>query len=76
MTEYFSTAEVRGMLLDEVAVWGSQKAVAARIGVSSSYLSDVLLARRDPSPKIAAYLDLVPETRFRCAPPVSPNKED
>lgn len=57
--------DVRALIYDEIANWGSQKVVAGRIGVSASYLSDVLLARREPGPKIAAYFDLEPVTFYR-----------
>lgn len=58
MAETFTAVEVRSMILDEVSDWGSQKALAARMGVSPAYLSDVLSQRREPGPKIAAYFDL------------------
>lgn len=37
---------------------GSQKAFAKRIGLSESYLSDVLNRRRDISPRILKFLGL------------------
>lgn len=57
-------SDVRDLIHDEIANFGSQKAVAERIGVSASYLSDVLLARREPGPKIADYFDLEPITFY------------
>lgn len=53
------------MILDEVADWGTQKMVAKRIGISPAYLSDVLLGRREPGPKIAAYFELEAVTVYR-----------
>jgi hypothetical protein len=63
--ELFSAAGVRNMLLEEVANWGTQTMVAKRIGVSTSYLSDVMLARREPGPKITEYFDLEAITLYR-----------
>ena len=55
---------VRGAIHAE----GSQKAWAQRIGLSESYLSDVLNGRRDISPRILKYLDLERVTTYRrCA---------
>lgn len=41
-----------------VAAAGSQKAYAERIGVSQTYLSDVLTGNRSPGEKILAALSL------------------
>jgi transcriptional regulator with XRE-family HTH domain len=38
---------------------GSQARLAAEIGCSPAYLSDVLLGNRHPGPKILAYFGLV-----------------
>ena len=63
--ETFSAAQVRSLILEEVADWGSQRAVAKRIGISEAYLSDVLCARREPGPKVAEYFDLEAVTLYR-----------
>lgn len=51
-----TAADIRLELLGEVAKWGSQSAVAARIGVTPAHLSYVLARHREPGPKIAKYL--------------------
>jgi DNA-binding transcriptional regulator YdaS (Cro superfamily) len=71
MTEFLTASDVRREIMEEVADWGSQKAVAKRIGVSPAYLSDVLLCRREPGPKIASYFDLEPVTLYRALSNVS-----
>lgn len=53
--------ELRGA----VARAGSQAAFAAKIGISATYLSDVLNARRDPGETILAALGLARVTRYR-----------
>lgn len=44
---------------------GSQKAWAAKAGVSEAYLSDVLSKRRDPGPSILEPLGIHGETIYR-----------
>jgi hypothetical protein len=63
--ELFSAGDVRDLIRDEIANWGTQKMVAKRIGISPTFLSDVLLLRRDPGPKVAEYFDLEPVTLYR-----------
>lgn len=41
-----------GLIRDDVEKAGSQKALAAKLDVSETYLSDVLNNRREPSRKI------------------------
>jgi DNA-binding transcriptional regulator YdaS (Cro superfamily) len=41
-----------------IQIEGSQKAYAKRVGLSESYLSDVLNQRRDISPRILKHLGL------------------
>ena len=43
---------------------GSQKQLAADLGISTGYLCDVLNARREPSDRMLAGLGLRPVTRF------------
>lgn len=50
--------EVLDRLRAVVAAAGSQKAYADRIGVSQSYLSDVLIGNRAPGEKILTALGL------------------
>jgi hypothetical protein len=66
--ELLNVGEVRDLIRDEIADWGSQKALAQRIGISPAYLSDVLLMRRDPGPKIAEYFELEAVTFYRPRP--------
>ena len=44
---------------------GSQKALAEKLGVTQSYLSDVLNGRREPGPKMLAALGLEAEKVFK-----------
>jgi DNA-binding transcriptional regulator YdaS (Cro superfamily) len=48
-----------------IEVEGSQKAYAKRVGLSESYLSDVLNRRRDISPRILKHLGLERVTYYR-----------
>lgn len=50
--------KVLNMVRIGVEVEGSQKAYAKRVGLSESYLSDVLNKRRDISPRILKHLGL------------------
>ena len=65
MEDECTSADLRLFILNEVSRWGSQKAVALRMGISAAYLSDVLLQRRDPGPKIADYFGLTAVTLYR-----------
>ncbi len=49
---------VIGMVQIAIKADGSQKAFAKRIGLSESYLSDVLNRRRNISPRILKFLGL------------------
>lgn len=48
-----------------IKVEGSQKAYAARVGISESYLSDVLKERREISTRILKHLGLERVTTYR-----------
>jgi len=50
--------EVIDILQRQVEVYGSQKALAERIGVSPQYLGDILLARREPGESILGFLGM------------------
>lgn len=50
--------DVMDRLRAAVTAAGSQKAYAEQIGVSQSYLSDVLIGNRAPGEKILTALDL------------------
>ena len=51
-------ARVLNMVRIGIQAEGSQKAYAKRVGLSESYLSDVLNRRRDISPRILKHLGL------------------
>lgn len=51
-------AQVRALLAEHSEAAGSQKILAPVIGVSTTYLSDVINGRRRPGPAVLAYLDL------------------
>ncbi len=57
-TKQYTEAEFITLLRGAVAEHGSQKAFAKHIGVSEPYLTDVLLGRRHPSPRILEPLGL------------------
>lgn len=57
--------EVMDRLRAAVAAAGSQKAYADSIGVSQSYLSDVLVGNRAPGEKILTALGLEAVTMYR-----------
>jgi transcriptional regulator with XRE-family HTH domain len=51
---------------------GTQRAAAEKLGITQSYLSDILNGRRDPGEKLLTALGLERETRYRAkAPPTS-----
>ena len=53
-----TAAEVRDRLREACAAAGSQQAFAAQAGVTASYVSDVLLGRREPTDAVLAPLGL------------------
>ena len=57
-----------------VAAAGSQKAYAERIGVSASFLSDVLRGNRTPGEKIIAALGLEMIVMYREKPAAEPHR--
>lgn len=50
---------VAKMLADEARLAGSQRALARSIGVSASFLNDIILGKREPSGKPLQFLGLV-----------------
>lgn len=52
MPKLLSTAQVRTLLEKEVRARGSQTAAAELVGVSNSYLGDVLKGRKEPGKKM------------------------
>lgn len=60
-----TSAGVRKVIRRACKAEGSQKAWAAKHGISQAYLSDVLLGRREPSPAILRPLGLERATVYR-----------
>ena len=58
-------AEIMRRLEHLVKVAGSQKRLAATMGISPSFLSDVLLNRREPTGAILEWLDFEEVTMYR-----------
>ena len=56
--------EFLGLIRDDVETEGSQKALAARLEVSETYLSDVLRGRRSAGSKILARYGLRAVTSY------------
>ena len=53
-----------GVIADLVQEWGSQNSVAARLGVTPSYLSDIRSGRREVSAEVARKLGYRREVFF------------
>jgi DNA-binding transcriptional regulator YdaS (Cro superfamily) len=64
--------EFLGLIRDDVETEGSQKALAAKLEVSETYLSDVLRGRRAAGSKILARYNLRAVTSYHS----SEDKED
>jgi hypothetical protein len=56
--------EFLGLIRDDVETEGSQKALAAKLDFSETYLSDVLRGRRSAGNKILARYNLRPVTSY------------
>jgi len=65
--------EFLGLIRDDVETEGSQKALAARLEVSATYLSDVLRGRRAAGSKILARYHLRAVTSYH---PLEEDKEN
>jgi len=59
--------EFLGLIRDDVEAEGAQKALAAKLDVSETYLSDVLRGRRSAGNKILARYNLRPVTSYEAA---------
>lgn len=57
--------EFLSLIRDDVETEGSQKALAAKLEVSETYLSDVLRGRRTAGNKILARYNLRPVTSYQ-----------
>jgi transcriptional regulator with XRE-family HTH domain len=66
--------EFLGLIRDDVEAEGSQKALAAKLDVSETYLSDVLRGRRSAGNKILARYSLRAVTSY--APAEKAEKEE
>jgi hypothetical protein len=65
-----SAADIRALLLRKIASAGPwcQKAVALDIGISESFLSEVVYGRKPPTGKVLAYLGYEAVPMYRRAP--------
>jgi plasmid maintenance system antidote protein VapI len=55
-TQEITKEELANILGEMVTKWGSQKAVAEHLGISNSYLSDILSGMRPASDTVARKL--------------------
>ncbi len=65
MPPLYTIEQVRAKIRASVKTAGSQKALAARLGVSQAYLSDVLLGKRTPGKALLIALGLSSTLRYR-----------
>lgn len=65
MTGLLEPAEVYGLLRSRIQAAGSQRAYAARIGISAQFLSDALMARREIPNAVLADLGLRRVVRYQ-----------
>lgn len=56
--------QVRAMLAHKAEKLGSQKALASAIGVSASFINDILQGKREPSGKPVEFLGLERRVEF------------
>ena len=63
MTTY-TADQVRDILRRKACELGSQKAVAEHLGVSNTFISDILAGKREPTGKVLAWLRLVRTVRY------------
>ena len=70
----YEFAEVMRRLKRRVQEAGSQHAYAHRIGISQSYLSDILLGRRRIPPKVLRCLRLQRVEHYQSWPSQPPNQ--
>ncbi len=52
MPRHFTADQVRDVLRTSIKAAGTQRELAAQLGVSEQYLSDVLRGKREPGPLI------------------------
>jgi hypothetical protein len=64
MSQLLKAVDVYGLLRERIAAAGSQRAYATRVGISPQFLSDVLMARSEPSAAILADLGLQRVVRY------------
>lgn len=62
---YYTVEEVIKMANEFIEVTGNQKQVADMVGISPSYLSDILKGKRSPSDKLLRVLGLHEVTLYR-----------
>ena len=64
-----TSEQVREKLRRKASIMGSQKALAEDLGVSSAFISDILLGKRQPTGKVLECLGLRRVVRYE---PVGP----
>lgn len=64
------TSQVKQRLITRAQQLGSQKALAAELGISQQYLSDIFLGKREISCQLADKLGLKKIIYFRWSPHV------
>ena len=64
------TSQVKQRLIKRAQQLGSQKALAAELGISQQYLSDIFLGKREISYQLADKLGLKKIIYFRWSPHV------
>ena len=62
------TSQVKQRLIKRAQQLGSQKALAAELGISQQYLSDIFLGKREISYQLAEKLGLKKIIYFRWSP--------
>lgn len=60
--------DIRVRMERDIKLLGSQKAFAAKVGITPAYLSDILTLKRDIGNKVAAYYGLKAVKVFVAAP--------
>jgi hypothetical protein len=60
----YTADQVRGILRHKACDLGSQKAVAEHLGVSNTFISDILTGKREPTGKVLIWLGLVRVVRY------------
>lgn len=57
--------EIVGKLAELVTVLGSQRAAALKLGITQAYLSDLILGKRKPGPRVLKALGIERDVTYR-----------